>query len=154
MSDFKPTLSPVRIYVLWHPKFAEGLALARRIYYWFRLETMEGIPVFFRSGSGPESRTPPGVPDDCPINYIIPLVEAHMVACPYWRAYVAAFAEPVASRNSTDRLYPVAMDPSRIKGDRRGVEAEILCKPKRGASGSYQPHPRSGNGRSHPGCPD
>jgi hypothetical protein len=34
-----------------------------------------------------------------------------MVACPRWRAYVADFAAPAAPRNSTDRLYPVAIDP-------------------------------------------
>jgi hypothetical protein len=65
------SLSPIRIYVLWHPGFdnpAEcegrameplnekekarldrGLKLARRIFYWFRMENMEGIPVYFRS---------------------------------------------------------------------------------------------------------
>ena len=111
MSAYNPALSPVRIYVLWHPKFAEGLVLARRIYYWFRLETMEGIPVFLRSECGPDAKAPPEIPDDCQINYIIPLVEAHMVACPRWRAYVADFAAPAAPRNSTDRLYPVAIDP-------------------------------------------
>jgi hypothetical protein len=103
-----PNLSPVRIYVLWHPKFTEGLVLARRIYDWFRLETMEGIPVFFRSKCGPNAKTPPPVPADCQINYIIALVEAHMVACPRWRAYVADFA---AADASIYRLYPVAMDP-------------------------------------------
>jgi hypothetical protein len=47
MNTPPPTLSPVRIYVLWHPSFAKGLALARWIYNWLRLETMEGIPVSF-----------------------------------------------------------------------------------------------------------
>jgi SLOG cluster2/TIR domain len=105
------TLSPVRIYILWHPNFAGGLALARRIYNWFRLETMEGIPVFFRSDSAPGANTPLPVPDDCLVNYIIPFVEAHMVASPHWRAYVAGFvAASPDSRSSVDRLFPVAMD--------------------------------------------
>jgi hypothetical protein len=105
------TLSPVRIYILWHPKFVQGLALARRIYNWFRLETMEGIPVFFRSDSAPGANTPLPVPDDSMVNYIIPFVEAHMVASPHWRAYVAGFAAADPdTRNSVDRLFPVAMD--------------------------------------------
>ncbi|NQX00677.1 TIR domain-containing protein [bacterium] len=110
------TLSPIRIYVLWHPgfdnrdaftgrdpqtldesekaRFDRGLKLARRIYHWFRMENMEGIPVYFRStaaegGSGiplPISREA-GVR-----NYIIPLVDANMVSCPEWRRYAADFA--------------------------------------------------------------
>jgi SLOG cluster2/TIR domain len=110
MNTPPPALSPVRIYLLWHPKFAAGLALARWIYNWFRLETMEGIPVFFRSNSAPDSKTPLPIPHDCKVNYIIPFVEAHMVACPHWRAYVAGFVATGLNPRNSDRLFPVAMD--------------------------------------------
>src|SRR5687767_5875275 len=105
------SLSPVRIYVLWHPgfdnrdefkgrdkkslddrekaRFDRGLKLARRIYHWFRMENMEGIPVYFRSTPAEagqvaplDIRSEPGVR-----NYIIPLVDAHMVSSPDWRRY-------------------------------------------------------------------
>jgi SLOG cluster2/TIR domain len=111
MNTPPPTLSPVRIYVLWHPSFSKGLVLARWIYNWLRLETMEGIPVFFRSDSAPGAKTPLPIPHDCKVNYIIPFVEAHMVACPHWRAYVASFAAAgLDPLNTVDRLFPVAMD--------------------------------------------
>ncbi len=131
--------SPVRIYILWHPGFDDpedlrgieesaltptqrqqkdrGLQLARRIYYWFRLENMEGIPVYFRSapedpGKGetpPAIHTEPGV-----LSYVIPLVDANMVSSPAWRAYVAKYAAKDAAgpgRNkSSCRVLPVAME--------------------------------------------
>lgn len=137
---------PVRIYILWHPGLDQreefkgrdlkkltplelathlrGLSLARRLYYWFRLENMEGIPVYFRSTPENASlgETPPPIPEDPGVrNYIIPLVDATMVASPDWRAYVAHYAakssrQPDAAplkRNSpaTFRLLPVAVEP-------------------------------------------
>ncbi|TLD71706.1 TIR domain-containing protein [Phragmitibacter flavus] len=110
------SLSPVRIYILWHPGLDEsvevtdvksgetgpeskpatqnqrGLLLARRLYHWFRLENMEGIPVYFRSAVAYGDSVPPPLYDDPGIlNYIIPLIDANMVASPDWRRYVSAF---------------------------------------------------------------
>ena len=131
------SLSPVRIYVLWHPDYdapAEdlshseasgqekkamrnrGLRLARRIYHWFRMENMEGIPVYFRSAPSPGSRVPLPIFDDPEVrNYVIALVDANMVACPDWRAYVTdiAMSENVkdsSSKNGEYRLLPVALE--------------------------------------------
>jgi SLOG cluster2/TIR domain len=140
------SLSPIRIYVLWHPGFdnpAEfegrameplnekekarldrGLKLARRIFYWFRMENMEGIPVYFRSH--PEKQggiVPPPIRLQSGLrNYVIPLVDANMVSSPEWRQYVADLAvkdDDVSSRlaDVTDtgepeyRVLPVAMEP-------------------------------------------
>jgi hypothetical protein len=136
MKSDTPTshLSPVRIYVLWHPDFDRapeleskpaaspsqpekdrinrGLKMARRIYDWFRLETMEGIPVYFRSSNSPGKSEPASITRDCAINYIIPLVDANMVASPAWRSYVARFArDPEKSDGCRNVLLPVAVDP-------------------------------------------
>jgi SLOG cluster2/TIR domain len=127
-------LSPVRIYVLWHPDFDRapeleskpaaslsqpekdrinrGLKMARRIYHWFRLETMEGIPVYFRSADEPGKTEPPAITRDCEINYIIPLVDANMVASPEWRSYAARFMRaPEPPDGCRTVLLPVAVDP-------------------------------------------
>ncbi len=146
-------LSPVRIYILWHPALdaaaeaakdksagtgAEnkpvlqenrGLKLARRLYHWFRLENMEGIPVYFRSVPAQGSSLPPPIPEDCGIrNYIIPLIDANMVASPEWRRYVGEFvsrSNPASTAKATGNdqevnaappppefmLLPVAMEP-------------------------------------------
>jgi hypothetical protein len=147
------SLSPVRIYILWHPGLDEsveaageqasesgpgsqpvtqnkrGLQLARRLYHWFRLENMEGIPVYFRSAVAHGASVPPPIADDSGIlNYIIPLIDANMVASPDWRRYVSAFvsgmlpASPTASNAKSKAkksppaaaecvLLPVAMEP-------------------------------------------
>ncbi len=98
------SLSPIRIYVLWHPDMDKsedpalknrGISLARRIYQWFRLETMDGIPVYFRSTSldGSEGSPIPICREKGVRNYIIPLIDAHMVSSPEWRKYISDFAK-------------------------------------------------------------
>lgn len=115
--------TPIHIYVLWHPQFTEGLDLAVDIYRWFRLDNIEGIPVFFRSGNaksrdGKDSGHPPDIQQRADINYIIPLVDAHMVADPAWRSWLVALTRPArkAAKGSSlpldQRLFPVAMDES------------------------------------------
>lgn len=138
--DTARKISPVRIYVLWHPgldrpdllakpekertdgeKYFAGLGrrIARRLYYWFRLENQDGIPVFFRSAGAPPEKegepfatAPLPITDDCKVNYIIPLVEANMVEDPDWRAYVKQFAGACATPESGchNVLLPVALD--------------------------------------------
>lgn len=110
------TVSPVRIYVLWHREFTDGRRLARRIYHWFRIETGEGIPVFFRSSNALGGDEPPEIPKDCGINYLIPLIEENMVACPRWRRYVSDLTSAVgdggkAAALPENRVFPVALDP-------------------------------------------
>lgn len=136
-----PGHSPVRIYVLWHPDYdlpeeiaegedghaaktlttsaGRGLRLARRIFHWFRMENMEGIPVYFRSASAPGSNLPPLVPDDPGVrNYLVALIDANMVACPEWRAYLADLvvnqndgAHLSQAKQGEYRILPVALEP-------------------------------------------
>lgn len=108
--------TPIHIYVLWHPQFAEGQDLATDIYRWFRLDNIEGIPVFFRSPDARGSDRPPEIQRKANINYVIPLVDAHMVADPAWRKWLVALSTPNATTAEDDptlfdqRLFPVAMD--------------------------------------------
>lgn len=127
-------LSPVRIYVLWHPQFDRpdfkqrdpqslapeesvkidrGINLARRIYHWFRLENMEGIPVYFRCLNAPGRKQPRRIDPVSGVNYIIPLVNADMVASPEWRGYVTDLMSRPSSPDGDDRnvLLPVAVNP-------------------------------------------
>ncbi|MEO5913910.1 MAG: TIR domain-containing protein [Luteolibacter sp.] len=143
MPDKPANLSPIRIYILWHPgldipeelkgrdsstfsalekaQMNRGIKLARRIYHWFRMENMDGIPVYFRStplleaGELPQ----PIEPETDVRNYVIPLVDANMVASTEWRQYVSSLAKrdddvsknPQANRSEEDcRLFPIAME--------------------------------------------
>lgn len=91
--------TPIHIYVLWHPLFAQGEGLAMDIYRWFRLDNIEGIPVFLRSRAakpreGQDSRHPPRIEQKARINYVVPLVDAHMVADPAWRERLVGLTRP------------------------------------------------------------
>ncbi len=114
--------NPVRIYVLHHPESELGAALADRIYDWFRLPSLEGIPVYIRSvAAGPDGRPldPAGDPkSNSALEYLIPLVDAQMVRDPVWHDYLVALAEGCASRGSTASctagwvMFPVGLDSS------------------------------------------
>jgi hypothetical protein len=112
--------NPVRIYVLHHPKSEVAAKLTDRIYDWFRLPSREGIPVYVRSAPEAEKDRPamparaPG--EEC-LEYIVPLVDAHMVRDPVWHDYLRDIVKCAESEaeNETQRmwgwkLFPVALD--------------------------------------------
>lgn len=121
--------NPVRIYVLHHPdskvdpitKLEKGLGelLTNRIYDWFRLPSLEGIPVYLRSlpvqgEDWPEM--PYREPGDQCVEYIVPLVDAHMVRDPRWHGYLAEVARRCAESEKEKaeewgmKMFPVALD--------------------------------------------
>ncbi|BCX47480.1 conserved hypothetical protein [Haloferula helveola] len=108
--------TPVRIYVLWHKSFAEGLPLARHIYHWFRLPSGEGIPVYFRCAENPFGESFPEIrEEDCDHNIIIPLVEPNMVASMPWRRKIEKLANTASDSEAGDwqgarcHLLPIAL---------------------------------------------
>ncbi|MAS96464.1 MAG: hypothetical protein CMO55_25020 [Verrucomicrobiales bacterium] len=118
--------TPVRIYVLWHEEFEEGIELARHIYHWFRLPSAEGIPVYPRAwnpeaieNSGRTELPDPIEEESCLHNYIFPLVENHMVASLDWRDTIREFAEKHengqkratgTNKKAKTHLFPIALD--------------------------------------------
>ncbi len=124
--------NPVRIYVLHHPDSKEAEELTNRIYEWFRLPSLEGIPVYVRSAPLDAANQPHQLPKewskDWPLppygmwhqervlEYLVPLVDAHMVRDPRWHDYLSALAmgcnrsmsrEPGSYRGF---LFPVSLD--------------------------------------------
>lgn len=96
-----------------------GERLTSRIYDWFRLPSLDGIPVYVRSANEP-GRDRPAMPyrrpgDKC-LEYIVPLVDAHLVRDPVWHAYLTDIAkacadsEREAAREWGLRMFPVALD--------------------------------------------
>lgn len=107
------------VYVLWHPGFAEGEALARRIYQWLRADGL-GLQVFYRSLPAPgapagglppplprESRAPAASTNDT-LQILVLLIDAHLIADAAWRHWIAQLAESAASAKRV--IYPVALD--------------------------------------------
>ena len=117
----------VRIYVLHHPDsrldHGQAESLTNRIYDWFRLPSLEGIPVYIRSSPNPDTGRPdmpkrqPG--EQC-VEYIVPLVDAHMVRDPVWHKYLADIAqncllsekegESGGAPEWGQKMFPVALD--------------------------------------------
>ncbi|WP_300437191.1 toll/interleukin-1 receptor domain-containing protein [Zoogloea sp.] len=120
------------VYVLWHPGFSEGEALARTIYGWVRPNGL-GPQVFYRSLPAPEAPKPPeSLPHVLPpciprerrkesgefprypessdnnLQVVILLIDANLIADATWRHWINELAESaVASRRV---LLPVALD--------------------------------------------
>ena len=74
--------APARIFVLWHPDYAEGASFAAAIFDWFRTPDGHGLPVYYRSQAAPGDER--GLPQDIPLdsdklNFIIVLAEYRMV---------------------------------------------------------------------------
>lgn len=108
--------NPVRIYVFYHRDSAVGKKLTDKIYDWFRMPNLEGIPVYVRS----QPRQGKLVPDQ-PIGrgktleYLVPLVDAHMVRDAAWHDYLQKLTQhclPEEKREETKGwvMFPVAMD--------------------------------------------
>lgn len=110
------SLSPLTLYVLWHPKAADGAALASAAYRWFHassddlLRSGMGVPVFFRSapaGDGSAAPRPVEVAQAA-LSVVVVLAEAHMVSDPTWTAYLQALAD----QGPSVLVVPVALHPS------------------------------------------
>lgn len=112
------------IYVLWHPRCAQGNALAHHVYDWLRPGHGMGPQVFFRSlpdPVSPESIIPLPLPGEnragrstptrpsSTVQILVLLIDAHMVADAAWRHWIKVLRSPGASTNSRIFL-PVAMD--------------------------------------------
>jgi hypothetical protein len=118
------------IYVLWHPDCKLGSPLARAIYKWLRPGYGLGPEVMYRSAPAPG--TPTGhLPMPLPFErralsqgdsqvapsrrwvdsqVVIMLIDAHMVADPRWRYWLAELADVGKGSPSKPFFIPVALD--------------------------------------------
>ena len=110
--------NPVRLYVLYHPASNIARQLTDYIYNWFRLPSLEGVPVYSRSAAVPEKRVPaqPAGGEDV-LEYLIPLVDANLVRDVSWHDYLEDLAKHCLRPTSTESpptegwvMFPVALD--------------------------------------------
>ena len=104
------------IYVVWHPGFQRGQAIAEAVYTQFSRDPERpymralGIPVFYRSA---DQSLPMPIPvEEALHTAIITLVDAKMVLTPGWAEYVETLWQQVSGSCERHRLYPVAMSAS------------------------------------------
>jgi hypothetical protein len=110
--------NPVRLYVLHHPASDVARQLTDYIYNWFRMPSLEGVPVYPRSAAVREKRLParPAGGEDV-LEYLIPLVDAHLVRDVSWHDYLEDLAKRCLKPTSTESpqtqgwvMFPVALD--------------------------------------------
>lgn len=108
-------MTPLALYVLWHPQARHASALAGEVYRWFHaasddlLRSGMGVPVYFRSRpAGGGAREPLEIAArEAGFSVAVVLAEAHMVADAAWRGWLERLAHG-------ERVFviPVALDPS------------------------------------------
>ena len=110
--------NPVRVYVLHHPASDNARNLTDFIYDWFRLRSLEGIPVYLRSAALPGMRVPsPPNGGEGVLEYLIPLVDANLVRDAAWHDYLEDLAQRCLKPSADGSpliegavMFPVAMD--------------------------------------------
>lgn len=104
--------SPLNIYIVWHPKFSQGMDYANFLYSEFCRDVQTplnrgiGIPVFFRWQSYADNKP---LPIDFTLaskNAVVVLVDDELFADDAWKPYFTGIIDNAATNK---RVYPVAL---------------------------------------------
>jgi hypothetical protein len=105
--------APLHIFVLWHPKFKQGLKFAEDIYSQYTRRILEplargiGIPVFFRSNAL-KGEYPTQIDlSQAENNAIVILVDDNAVI--EWREYIDNINSQVEADTGDNRIFPVSL---------------------------------------------
>jgi hypothetical protein len=112
----------LNIYVVWHPRFANGQAIAEQIYSRFDHDVNDpisrglAIPVYFRSAS---ASTNGGLPLPVPFNrtqhcVIVALISREIVLDDEWVRYVQNLHDEAEKGQGSHRMFPVSMSQSAL----------------------------------------
>jgi SLOG cluster2/TIR domain len=104
--SYEPT--PVRVFVVWHPRYAGGEAAFRGLYDWLGGPNRDlyrrglGVPVHAWTSASDES-PPPKIPiEDQILTIIVPILDGELLGRKLWRDWVAECGEtPRRSERST-----------------------------------------------------
>ncbi|GEM_PF-1729487 len=107
MALSKDTETPVRIYVIWHPKYKMGKNIAHNIFNDFNRDLNDpemagiGIPVFFRCSQEPDQEIPKAIPfEKADYSFVIPLIDENLVVDTEWRDYLDGIYNESKRQNS------------------------------------------------------
>lgn len=114
LDSMRPFLS---LYVVWHPKFVDGHAIAECIRKHFRRELYEnivegtGLSVIYRSVAVPNSGCPLPIDfTDSETSATIVLIDTEFVGDQSWVGYAHSLAKETESLGFKHRIFPVFMD--------------------------------------------
>lgn len=118
------------IYVVWHPSFAVGHAVAKALFEHFRRESYEkitggtGISVVYRYALAD------GTDEPLPIDFaaaetsaIIVLADQNFAQDPVWMDFLQRISDQTATAGLSTVLFPVAMDPGIVNQVKKAEQA-------------------------------
>lgn len=111
--------SPLAIYIIWHPSFKDGQAIANYLYSIFcrnsdkPLNRAIGIPVYFRKVNYKGQEFPKKIDyNEATYNAIIPLIDDDFVNDSNYKTYIEEILSYSLKSNSKTKVYPVAISKS------------------------------------------
>ena len=105
---------PFRIYILWHPDFTKGAAVARRLYHLLGKDVTDpakveiGIPVFYRSEAFKNEQPKPIDLSQSQKNTVIVLADPEMKLDQHYVKYLEDLVEQADEAQNPLRILPVA----------------------------------------------
>jgi hypothetical protein len=112
----------VTVYVAWHPLFAGGRRIAKRVYDHFRRELYEnvaggtGLSVLYRCDPGPAMATPLGIDlNESETTALVVLFDKNLVADASYMVWVTDLMEKVDAGGLRARLFPVTINRAAIQ---------------------------------------
>jgi hypothetical protein len=117
MPDCSDTRPLCAIYVAWHPSYAPGALMAKRLYQHFRRDLFTnvaggvGLSVLYRHVNGPTGDRPEAIPlNDSHVAVVFLLLSEWMAADAAWREYVRDLLARAKNRGFTAQIVPICMD--------------------------------------------
>ncbi len=114
-----PTSPILAIYVVWHPAFEQGQAIASEIQRHFRRDPYQnlsggrGLSVLFRNTQIPGSPIPLSIDfGEAHTTAVVVLIEPNLLADTNWIEFINEMSSEVRSIGLGSRIFPVAIDPS------------------------------------------
>lgn len=107
---------PFALYVVWHPEYAAGDAVAARLYRHFGTgrhspDGGAGIPVLYRRANAPNAGAPRPIDwNQAAATAVAVLVDGCLARDASWVQYFQDIVREAASRGSGARVFPVAME--------------------------------------------
>lgn len=113
----RPTRPFLTLYVVWHPAFSEGRAMAKRLYDHYRRELFEnvaggaGLGVYYRFDPAPDTHAPSAIDlDDAETTAIVLLFDEAFAADENYMAWAREHMDRADAAGLRARVFPVAID--------------------------------------------
>lgn len=111
------------LYILWHPDFSGGAAIADALREHFRRKLYEnvaggtGLSVIYRFAAAPGSPVPLRIDlAEAETTAVVVLGDVNLAADAHWTAYVRELVERTEASGLGTRVFPVAVDPAALGG--------------------------------------